>query len=65
MNDVGKRVVSDDIIHQVITSDIPKLVRLLWRMDEYVANTNGYGLGWSPHLTSARNNDVKLPLSRV
>ena len=65
MGDIGKRVVSDDIINQVISSDIPKLVRLLWRMNEYIANANGYCLGWSPHLAFARNNDVKLPLSRV
>src|SRR5260370_20419140 len=62
MDNIGKRVVSDDVINQVIGSDVPKLVRLLWRMDEYIANANGYGLGWSPHLTFARNNDVKLPL---
>jgi hypothetical protein len=65
MADIGKRVVSDDIINQVITSDIPKLVPLLWRMNEYIANANGYCVGWSPHLAFARNNDVKLPLSRV
>jgi hypothetical protein len=62
MDNIGKRVVSDDVINQVIGSDVPKLVRLLWRMDEYIANANGYRLGWSPHLTFARNNDVKLPL---
>jgi hypothetical protein len=38
MDNIGKRVVSDDIINQIITSDIPKLVRLLWPMDEYIAN---------------------------
>jgi hypothetical protein len=65
MDNIGKRVVSDDVINQVIGSDVPKLVRLLWRMDEYIANANGYCLGRSPHLTFARNNDVKLPLSRV
>ena len=65
MDNIGKRVISDDVINQVIGSDVPKLVRLLWRMDEYIANANGYPLGWSPHLTFARNNDVKLPLGRV
>jgi len=45
MDDIGKRVVSDDIINQVITSDVPQLVRLFWRMDEYIANANGYCLG--------------------
>ena len=62
MDDIGERMVSDDIINQVITSDVPKLVCLLWRIDEYIANANGYCLGWSPHFTFARNNDVKLPL---
>jgi hypothetical protein len=65
MDDIGKRVVSDDIINQVIAPDVPQLVCLLWRMDKYITNANGYRLGWSPHLTSARNNNVKLPLSRV
>src|SRR5215831_2059881 len=46
MDNIGKRVVSDDIINQVITSSIAKLVRLLWRMNDYVANANGYGFGW-------------------
>jgi len=32
MDNIGKRVVSDDVINQVIGSDVPKLVRLLWRM---------------------------------
>ena len=54
MDDIGRRVVSDDIIYQVIASDIPKLVRLLWRMNECVAITNGHCLGWSPHLTSQK-----------
>jgi hypothetical protein len=45
MDNIGKRVVSDDVINQVIGSDVPKLVRLLWRMDEYIANANGYRLG--------------------
>jgi hypothetical protein len=62
MGNIGERMVSDDIIDQVITSDVPKLVCLLWRMDKYIANANGYRLGWSPHLTFARVNDVKLPL---
>jgi hypothetical protein len=44
MDNIGKRVVSDDVINQVIGSDVPKLVRLLWRMDEYIANANGYRL---------------------
>jgi hypothetical protein len=63
MDNIGKRMVSDDIINQVITSSIPKLVRLLWRMNDYVANANGYGFGWRSHLPTARNNHVKLPLS--
>ena len=45
MDDIGKRVVGDNIINQVITSDVPKLVRLPWRVDEYIANANGYCLG--------------------
>ena len=45
MDDIGERMVSDDIINQVITSDIPQLVRLLWRMNEYIASANGYCLG--------------------
>jgi hypothetical protein len=65
MDNIGERVVSDDIINQVITSDVPELVRLFWRMDEYIANVNGYCLGGSPHLTFARNYDVKLPLGRM
>jgi hypothetical protein len=65
MDDIGKRMVSDDIIEQVITSGVPNLVRFLWRMDEYIANANGYGLGWRPHLSVARNYDVKLPLGRM
>src|SRR4029077_8230843 len=62
MDDIGERMVSDDIINQVITSSVPKLVRFLWRMDKYIANANGYGLGWRPYLSAARNYDVKLPL---
>jgi len=62
MDNIGKSMVSDDIINQVITSSIPKLVRLLWRMNDYVANANGYGFGWRSHLPIARNNQVKLPL---
>ena len=62
MADIGKRVVSDDIINQVITSDIPKLVRLLWRMNDYIANADGYCFGLRSHLPTARDNHVKLPL---
>src|SRR5215831_7133795 len=62
MDNIGKRVVSDDIINQVFTSSIPKLVRLLWRMNDYVANANGYGFGWRSHLATARDNHVELPL---
>jgi len=65
MDDIGERMVSDDIINQVITSSVPKLVRFLWRMDKYIANANGYGLGWRPYLSAARNYDVKLPLGRM
>src|SRR5262249_61335769 len=65
MDNIGRRMVSDDIINQVITSSIPKLVRLLRRMNDCIANANGYGFGWSPHLPSVRNNHVKLPLGRV
>src|SRR5262249_54014435 len=45
MSDIGERMVGDDIINQVIASDVPKLVCLLWRMDKYIANANGHGLG--------------------
>src|SRR5215468_12032846 len=45
IGDIGERMVGDDIINQVIASDVPKLVCLLWRMDKYIANANGYGLG--------------------
>jgi hypothetical protein len=62
MDNIGKRVVSDDIINQVITSSIAKVVRLFWRTDKYIANANGYGFGWRSHLPTARNNHVKLPL---
>ena len=62
IDNIGKRVVSDDIINQVIASDIPELVRVLWRMDKYIANANGYRLGWRSHLPTAGNNHVKLPL---
>jgi hypothetical protein len=62
MDNIGKRVVSDDIINQVFTSSIPKLVCLLWRMNDYVASANGYGFGWRSDLPTARNNHIKLPL---
>ena len=65
MDDIGGRMVSDDIINQVITSSVSKLMRFLCRMDEYIANATGYGLRWRPHLSAARNDDVKLPLGRM
>jgi len=45
IGDIGERMVSDDIINQVIASDVPKLVCLLWWVDKYIANANGYALG--------------------
>jgi len=45
MDNIGKCVISDDVINQIITADVPKLVRLLWWMDEHIANADGYCLG--------------------